>query len=98
MCVNVCNGCRCVKQAESDSDRSTGHVWAAVMDASVAVISKAFQGHHDRPLYVCVCVCLLTSVWVQICASAKGENSPRGTHKNQQVLSSIFFSYNLWIK
>lgn len=49
-------GCRCVKQGDSDSDRLAGHVWAAVMDAIGTMISKAFQGHHDRALYAYVCV------------------------------------------
>lgn len=57
-------GCRCVKHGDSDSDRSSGYVWAAVMDVRGAVISKAFQGRHDRTLYVYthvlafVCVCV----------------------------------------
>lgn len=46
--VYVCNGCRFVKRG--DSDGSTGHVWAAVMDVGGTVISKAFQGQHDRLL------------------------------------------------
>lgn len=54
--VCVYEGCRCVKQGDSDSDGLAGHVWAAVMDASGTVISKVFQGLHDRALYVHVCV------------------------------------------
>lgn len=48
-------GCRRVNPG--DSDRSSGHFWAAVIDASRTVISKTFQGHRDRScMYVCVCV------------------------------------------
>lgn len=37
-----------VKQGDSDSDWSLGHVWTTVMDAKGTVISKTLQGHHDR--------------------------------------------------
>lgn len=65
MCVHEHERCRCVKQGDSDSDRLAGHVWAAVMDARGAVISKASQGFHDRAWQPCasvsfgfrVCVC-----------------------------------------
>lgn len=64
VCVSVraCEwgGCRSVKQGDSDSDSdgSAGHVWAAVIDARGAVISKTFQGCHDSASYVCVCACV----------------------------------------
>lgn len=87
VCVCVNKGCRYVKQGDSDSDGSAGHVWPALMDASGTVISKAFQGRHDRALYVYVCV------WVQMhfACFGKGGTCPRLTHKNQQV----FYSFSL---
>lgn len=60
----------CVKQCDSrsDSDRSAGHVWAAVMDAGGTVISKAFQGRHDS---LCVFVCMLAlCVCMRMCVCA----------------------------
>lgn len=61
--ARVCEGRRCVRQG--DSDRSAGHVWAAVMDASVTAISKAFQGRQDGALccdvpqhFLCVSECV----------------------------------------
>ena len=48
VCVGVCE--RCVQHG--DSDRWAADVWAAVMDASRAVISKASQGHEDSVMRV----------------------------------------------
>lgn len=70
----MCNGRRHVKQG--GSDRSTGHVWAAVMDASGAVISKAFQGQNDRMLYVL----LFFSVCVCVCKKKRGWETPLKAH------------------
>lgn len=63
--------------SDSDSDGSAGHVWAAVMDASGTVISKAFQGRHDRASYEYVCMLVFfLCVGLQIHVSAKGLNLP----------------------
>lgn len=45
-----------MRQGDSDSDGLAGHVWAVVMDAGGTVISKAFQGRHDRASYMYVCM------------------------------------------
>lgn len=76
--VCVYEGCRFVKQGDCDSDGSAGHDWAAMMDASWMVISKSFQGRHDKALYVHVCVCIcVCGRKCLLYVPAKGETSPR---------------------
>lgn len=97
MCV--CMGCRCVKQGDSDSDWSAGHVWTTVMDAKGTVISKTLQGHHDRAWYVYACILAFLNVGAE-CVLLQRVKTPQGTLIKINKHSAWFFfpPLNLWIE